>query len=278
MSISVINNIGRPKSQYLVFTSAGDNANIHHWKKGRRNFDLWISYYGLKNDRYKDQCDFYVARKDGKFPNLYYAYQHWKYLLDYYDAIFVIDDDIIIKGSSISRLFEIREHHDLWLLQPAFDQRGKISHPITKVRPFTSMRYTNFVEITCPLFRKDKLDDFMEVYDPSLVGWGIDWWYSDFLAPGIKGKFSIIDEIACINPHDKTKGGQREIDMLQDTSTRIMNWERIREQRNIKLRSLEEFGAVKCPLNYSCVINGIKIWAIQVICDFIALARNILKS
>ena len=132
-------NIDRPSSNYLVFTSAGDNANIHHWKNGRQNFDLWISYYGDTEQKYLDLSDFYIAKKGGKFPNLHYVFEHWEDILDHYQAILVMDDDIIISGCSISRLFEVREQYDLWLLQPAFDSRGKISHPITQVKPFTLM-------------------------------------------------------------------------------------------------------------------------------------------
>jgi len=41
-----------------------------------------------------------------------------------------MDDDIIINGPDISRMFEIRERYDLWVCQPAFHPKGKISHPI----------------------------------------------------------------------------------------------------------------------------------------------------
>ncbi len=34
------------------------------------------------------------------------------------------------------------------------------------------LRYTNFIEMARPLFRQDKLDAFMAVYDPELVGYG----------------------------------------------------------------------------------------------------------
>jgi hypothetical protein len=226
--------IDRANNKYLVFTSAGDNSNLHLWLRGKRNFDLWVSYYGKKKNRYKNQSDYYISKKGGKFPNLFYVYQHWKDILDRYQAIFVMDDDIIIKGSGISRLFEIREEYDLWILQPAFSPKGKISHPITKVNPLTFMRYTNFVEVGCPLFRKDKLDEFMNVYDPVLVGWGIDWWFLDLWASDIERKVAIIDEISCINPPDSMKGDHREMDLLQSETEQIRNWERIKKKYNIQ--------------------------------------------
>ena len=252
-------NINESGSKYLVFTSAGDNAKLHHWLKGSRNFDLWVSYYGDEKNRYKDQSDFYMAKKGGKFPGLFYVYQHWKSILDNYQAILVLDDDVIIDGSAFSRLFEIREQYDLWLLQPAFNPIGKISHRITREKLFTFLRYTNFVEVTCPLFRKDKLDAFMELYDPVLVGYGIDYWYIDSLASEIKGKVAVVDAVSCINPHDWLKGGQRDIDVLQKRPVRIENWKKIKKQYKIQDRESVEFDFIKTPLSISSLTRTISI-------------------
>lgn len=80
-------------------------------------------------------------------------------------------------AAGINRCFELREQFDLWLLQPAFDPAGKISHTVTRLQVGPSLRYTNFIEMTCPLFEKQALDRFMNVFDPSLKGWGADWWF-----------------------------------------------------------------------------------------------------
>jgi len=278
MTIPLSNNIDGPNSRYLVFTSAGDNANLYYWLKGYRNFDLWVSYYGEEKNRYKDFSDFFIAKKGGKFPALHYVYQHWKNILNHYQAILVMDDDIIIDGSAISRLFEIRDQYDLWLLQPAFDPRGKINHRITRVNPFTFMRYTNFVEVTCPLFRKDKLDVFMKGYDPVLVGFGVDWWYMDSLTPESIGKVAIVDEISCINPKDCTKGGQREIDRLQDKPTRIENWKRIKEQRNVsELPEFIEFDSITSPLSFSKVIHAITIYSFIVVNRCVRITKKLIN-
>ncbi len=249
MTNLLIKNIDSPNYKFLVFTSAGDNAQIYRWIQGPRSFDLWVCYYGDEKNRYKDITDFYISRKGGKFPNLHYVYQHWKNILNHYKGILVIDDDIIIDSASISNLFKILEQYDLWLLQPSFDPIGKISHPITKANPFTFLRYTNFVEVTCPLFRKDKLDAFMEVYDPVLIGWGVDYWFLNVLGPNIKGKVAVIDAISCINPHNLLKGGQREIDLLQETPIRKKIWEQIKEQYNIKVQDHVEFDIIKNSLS-----------------------------
>lgn len=238
--------VNPPNHKWLVYTSAGDWSNVDYWIEGRREFDLWITYYGNEEGRYKKLANFYNSRKGGKFPNLYAAYQQWPDILKRYEAIMVLDDDIVIDATGISRLFQIRENLDLWLLQPAFASGSKLAHKITQSRPDTLLRYVNFVELTCPLFKKQKLDLFMEVYDPKLVGWGIDWWYMHVLGQDARGKIAIVDEITCVNPKNSAKGGRREIDRLQSKYDRIATWEGIEKSHNISTRAIGpiEYGSI----------------------------------
>ncbi|KXI28502.1 DUF707 domain-containing protein, partial [Paraglaciecola hydrolytica] len=228
-----------PKNKYLVFTSAGVNSNLAHWLKGYRNFDLWISYYGDEDNKFKNEAEYYIAKKGGKFPNFHYCYNQWNDIISQYDAIMIMDDDLIFSGADISQLFQIQEKYNLWLLQPAFDRRGKISFSITETHAFSKLRYTNFIEVTCPLFQKEKLAEFMAIYDPILIGWGVDLWYSEILSKQDTqhNKIAIIDEISCINPRDKTKQNKmREIDKLQNTDMRQQIWKSIQTRNNLDLQ------------------------------------------
>src|SRR4030081_3821042 len=100
------------RSNNLVFTSAGDRSNLLGWRQGRRDFDLWTVYYGNAGGMFQDVSDYYLARKGSKFQNLHYCYQRWPEMLARYDAIMVMDDDIEISATGISRLFEIRRELD----------------------------------------------------------------------------------------------------------------------------------------------------------------------
>lgn len=238
------------RHRYLVFSSVGDQSNLRHWLRGRRNFDLWVTYYGSHSGRYRDVADYYSERRGSKFQNLHHAYQQGKDLLGRYSAILVMDDDVLISGTRISRLFELREQHDLWALQPAFSPRGKISWPITRARRMNTLRFTNFIEMTCPLFRRDKLDAFMAVYDPELVGWGCDWWFLESLGPDLRERVAVVDSITCLNPHDVSKLGGREIDRLSRTQERRATWERIKRTHGIENdehRGFIEYDAITKP-------------------------------
>jgi hypothetical protein len=242
-------------SRDLVFTSAGDRARIGHWLKGRQNFDLWVTYYGDEGDRFDDLATIYNRRKGSKFQNLLHAYRTWPSLIARYDAVLVMDDDIRLDATAISRLFEIRERHDLWALQPAFSPWGKVSHAITCVNRGTRTRFTNYVEVTCPLFRRDKLEAFLDVYDPVLVGFGVDRWFLHSLG-ALERKVAIVDEVVCVNPHDVAKGGQREIDRLQAFSERLSIWRRVKAQYGITTEEAGEIEYSAIPRAWPARLTG----------------------
>ncbi|MHC4993468.1 MAG: hypothetical protein ACYTGQ_00290 [Planctomycetota bacterium] len=217
----------------LVFTSAGDRSNLDLWLPDKR-FDLWVSYYGDEPDRYSDRADFYEMKKGAKFPKLYELAMADPERLSAYEHVWVADDDLRISGRRINRLFEIARELDLWVAQPGFLDAGKISNKVTRKRQFAYLRYTNFVEVTCPLFRTDKLLEFFEVYDPKLVGFGVDWWFMEALAPPV-GKAAVIDGVPCVNPNDREKGGVREIDAYQGYDERRRVWEEVKQERGLTL-------------------------------------------
>lgn len=240
--------LARPRSKNLVFTSAGDRSNVGRWLTGARNFDLWVVYYGNLQDSFRNQAEYYFRRKGSKFQNLHYCYARWKEIFEQYDSIMVMDDDILIGTAGLNRLFDLRKELDLWVLQPAFRIVGKISWNITRVRPTTRLRFTNFVEMACPLFRRDKLDAFMAVYDPELVGFGVDWWFLSVVGSDLDGHVAIVDEVTCVNPQDRLKGGVREIDRLQSKVDRQVVWERLRTRHGITPKGAQdqtEFGNIR---------------------------------
>jgi hypothetical protein len=99
-----------------------------------------------------------------------------------------------------------------------------------------------------PLFRKDKLDAFMRVFDPVLTGIGTDWWFMESLGEDIEGKVAVIDAITCINPTDRSKGGVRECDRLDAETHRKAAWEWVRGRYGVERRPHREFSkALKPP-------------------------------
>jgi hypothetical protein len=241
---------GTPRHRYLIFTSAGDHSNLHLWLADNRKFDLWVTYYGDGRNSYGDAADYYTERKGSKFQNLHFAYRECPQVFAQYDYVMAMDDDVIIDADGLDRLFELCKSHHLWACQPAFSPRGRISWPITRVKPTCKYRFTNFIEMTCPMFRQDKLAAFMRVYDPVLVGYGMDWWFLHTMGTDLSGKVAVIDDIVCINPHERTKSGVREIDRLQPMLTRQAVWAEVKKKYGIRgeEQGTHEFLRIRKPL------------------------------
>ncbi|WP_130649406.1 hypothetical protein [Egicoccus halophilus] len=228
----------------LVFVSAGDRHRLDPSLVSGNGFDVLIYFYGddrgVQNDlARRGQL---VERKGGKWPNLLAAHRSNVANLGSYDAVLVLDDDLALTNIEVLRLFDVREHYNLCIAQPAFDRRGRVSYAISTPSPWTSLRYVELVEVNAPLFAAEQLITFLDVYDGSLTGWGVDWWYTEVLCSGAR-MFAVVDEVVCINPLDRE--GQREIERLQSKAQRIADWERVREQHGLQqLRAPRTVGRV----------------------------------
>ncbi|MDA8962010.1 hypothetical protein N9H37_01475 [Congregibacter sp.] len=263
----LLKSIAEPKSRYLVFTSAGRNANVANWVKHDDGFDLWVCCYEDIQPEYINDCDYFVRRKGGKFPNFKYCFDAWIEIFQRYEAVLISDDDIVIHGGRVSGLFEIRSRYDLWLMQPAFERTGKVSFRLNEVAPFSELRFCNFVEVTCPIFRLDKITEFMGIYDSRLVGWGVDLWYSQVLSAKDveRNKIAIVDSVSCVNPREVGKiDGKREIDALQSADVRQEIWEQLQDEYSLD-RSFQrtQWGRVRAAFSIKVMLRSLRILLIR---------------
>jgi hypothetical protein len=238
----------------LLFTSAGNNCIIDkYWIDNNRKYDIFVCYYGNNPDKpLMKYADYYAERKGGKFQNFYFFWQQnpqqpirsesdisiqtvnpnkKKFNIKDYDYYFIVDDDIIISTTDINRLFLVISSYNLDIIQPSFPigKNSRISHEITVSQPELFMRYTNFIEVNTPVFSKSALEKCMKIYEPSLVGFGVDYLFLWFLGHTKEDKYAIIDHIKCINPFFE----EREIDKLQTLDNRYQNWKEIAKKHNI---------------------------------------------
>lgn len=227
---------------FLVYTSAGMNSNVHHWASKKRSYDIWVTNYSDVAGNLREYSDHYNESRGAKFPNFKRIVDKHAPLLSQYKAIMVADDDIIISPKKLDNLFRFLEEKDLWIVTPAFSRFGKLSHTGTQRMLSTHYRYTNFAEVTCPIIRTDKLLDFMDVYDGEITCYGVDWWYLNFFGKNVQDKIVISDDNYCINPRDFLKGG-REIDRVLSHNRRVQLWEAKKSELNISSFKVEMYEA-----------------------------------
>jgi len=196
----------------LIFSSVGDNTNFDNtWLGKDREYDVFVIYYGSEEKnfiKYSKKVDYIEKRKGDKWQNFHHLYTTNYDKIQEYDRIFFLDDDIIITTEDINKMFKLSLECNLKICQPSFALGSEIGWDINTSNPNYFLRYTNFVENNSCLMTKDSINKFMEIYDPKLVSFGVDYIY--MVANGVEDiknlkKFAIIDNIQCINPPGKLK-------------------------------------------------------------------------
>jgi hypothetical protein len=222
----------RPARRHCVFTSAGDRNAVAGWlpPDGARDFDLLVAFYGQDEARHAELAaiaDGCWRIEGGKYQNLRALLRRGEIDLSPYSHVWVVDDDLILDPADVPRLFDLAARYDFHVCQPAFDRAGRISWSVTRVAAQRDqVRLTDLVEETCPLFRRDRLESFLSVYDGSLAGYGIDHWFGHELGAAWSGRFAVIDAITVVNPHTETKpGATREIERVGSSGERHKRWQ-----------------------------------------------------
>jgi hypothetical protein len=99
-------------------------------------------------------------------------------------------------------------------------------------------RYTNFVEMTCPLFLVSALAAFLDRYDGSLRGYADEWWFLWALGANKNAVAGIADCVTIINPHNFLKpGGYGEVELQAERSILRLYW----------LAAMEKYGMKEWP-------------------------------
>jgi len=214
---------------WCLFTSAGDKNSIRLWLRGDapRRWDLVVAYYGDNEEEFSEisaVASHAFRTKGGKFQNLKKLAEQNPRFFDRYSHIWVCDDDIRMSRAQIDEALAISDFFDFWVAQPAFLPEGKISHRVNRFSgPQCRWRLVNFVEVNTPIFQRDKLLEFLAVFDGSLTSWGIDYWYMSLFNAQDSARCAVIDQVPVINPHDHEKGG-RETERLEPTTLKIVKW------------------------------------------------------
>ena len=190
----------------LVIVRAGDNSVHPGWlADADRNFDIFVSYFGNEQDRYKDSADYHENRKGMKWPVLGELLQARPELVERYAQYWFPDDDIVTDAATISRMFDFASAYRLALAQPALTRESYFSWPLLLQDVRYQLRYTRFVEVMAPLFDRDALRTCLPTFTESTSGWGLDSVWPRLLADRGEQAMAIIDATAVY--HSRPVGG-----------------------------------------------------------------------
>lgn len=179
----------------LIIAAVGDHSCHAEWLTGDVNFDTCLIYYGdsvEKCNAYKQQATYFLTAKGQKYHLVKNFVDNNLDLLAQYEYIWMPDDDVSIDAKKINRLFQVAKEKQLWLCQPAMI--GYRSHPFTKPRLFSFLRFTNFVEVLAPLMSIDTLLLLKDTFQLNESAWGLEFvWSRKLNVP--KDRIAIIDKI-----------------------------------------------------------------------------------
>jgi hypothetical protein len=249
------------KAKYLVFSSVGDRNNIQSWTSGpgKKIFDVVIYYYGEEETPVFD-VDTLVRRKGLKLEN----FHHFLSINDasQYEAIWVVDDDIIMDTESINTMFSIFKKYKLWLAQPSFNEDSQISWDITRKKPNNILRFTNFVECGVPIFSQKVIPQLKGTFKNAKTGAGLDLIWAKLL-DFPKDKIAVIDTVSCHHPKNLPSSIDlvipRQLHLVQgikllneygmlplnSDKLKLNTWERVFDQLPQEARKLKEYGKIK---------------------------------
>ena len=180
----------------LVIVPVGRVPSCHKaWVSPKRQFDLLLVNYSDVPNLYREDGDYYFAGSGFKYELIRDGVDAYHDQIRHYEYIWLPDDDLAIGVAAVNNLFEICRAYELDLAQPAV-KNAYASHAITRRRLLCRLRFVNFVELMCPLFKREAFFQVLDTFRINRSGYGIDWIWADRLS----GKrIAIIDEIGVVH-------------------------------------------------------------------------------
>lgn len=174
--------VGKPVDHFIKQTGYPVKVEDHwRWRNNNTNYDVMAVQYG----------DF--VPEDGSYDGLCYRPGFkWTILkelyknidMSQYEYIGLYDDDVIIDYCSMNYSFDLAREKNFPAFQISLAQGSESSYKCTQNMEGVEYSETNFIEVMCPVFRKDALDKVMDLinkYD-IYTGWGLDYVLSEWLS------------------------------------------------------------------------------------------------
>ncbi|GBQ34998.1 hypothetical protein AA13594_3007 [Gluconacetobacter azotocaptans DSM 13594] len=196
-----INKFEKKTRKNLVVLRANSKSLHYFWPKyiseEDRNWDLCISWYGSEVPEEIEGCEYFVhQKKERKFGAIFNLFSQKYSLLDYENFWFP-DDDLETSWRDINRLFNIFTRSRLDLAQPslAVNSSSFINHQVTAQNKEYLLRYSNFVELMCPIFTRETLKLCLPAFNGTKSAFCLDHIWGG-LGGRVPGRMAIIDDVA----------------------------------------------------------------------------------
>ncbi len=198
--------------RFAVFLQCGSGSVHTRWFRDEpRPWDFIVNHY---DDTYvgKISCDAefrQVGLLPGtKFTFFYTLLTKWPQFVSNYEYVLLLDDDIVLDETDITKLFTISQSHTLDLAQASLSSDSYGAHPVFRCSGSRGLRYVNAVEIMMPILSQRAIRIGTHLFNQTISGWGLDVALGSLVKEQANGRAAVIDDIVATHkrPIDVEKG------------------------------------------------------------------------
>ena len=163
--------------RFLVVVRAGAKSLHPRWLNPvglERNWDLMLSAYGDNTDALVHGDLPTLVDQGTKWDSMVRLFRDQPELLERYDYVMLADDDLLMKGEDINRLFELSSAHGLSVSQFSLSRDSWITYPALMQCPGYLLRYTNHIDCMAPCIESGYLKTLLPFLERYSCGWGAD--------------------------------------------------------------------------------------------------------
>lgn len=165
-------------SRYLLIARAGKNSAHESYTTSSKDraYDVLVYAYDESVPKPPRETDHYICHVGEKISSYAWLFQERPDLLDSYDYIAWMDDDLESDTETINTCFQLGSKYGLNLWQPSLTRESFYSYAAFLTNPLFTLRYTNFVEMQCPFFKVDTLREALPLFGMGyIVGLDLVW-------------------------------------------------------------------------------------------------------
>ena len=146
-----------------------------------------------------DACDpreegvFFEYRTGTKVAGYAAVFEAHAHLIAQYEYVALFDDDLRIDSTNLTKMFHTAASYALKIAQPALTHDSHFTYACLLRDPTFRLRYINYIEMMCPVFRKDAFQAIRALYTMGYES-GIDLIWCNLVATSPQD-FAVIDDV-----------------------------------------------------------------------------------
>lgn len=196
----------RHQPRFLIVSRIGPDSLHPHWVEGaaQGRFDVLLSCFAPVAGLAETPGVTVEQRPGPKVAGYSGILRDHATRLAAYDYICFMDEDLRMSADQITGCFGLAAEYRLKIAQPALAWGSHFSYAATLRQPQFRLRFVNFIEMCCPIFRRDVLATIAPLYHSGLES-GIDLIWCNAVAEGPRD-FAVIDAFPAL--HTRPVGGK----------------------------------------------------------------------